>query len=219
MKTEEVHQELQRIRRNKNIQFAFDLTAILGLIALSAAIAVLFTQGTDRQELNKRQDVAIQQLTDELDQVCRQATPGHTLPASVQQSCDRAEKKEPPEILRGAPGAQGNPGLPGPPGASGAPGPPGSVGAPGPPGSEGKPGGPGGEGAPGESGASGADGKDGKDGKDGASGAPGPPGPPGPTCPEGFAAQPRSYDPTPPIGGLDPQPGDEETWSVCVKEG
>jgi hypothetical protein len=37
-------------------------------------------------------------------------------------------------------------------------------------------------------------------------------GPPGPTCPPGYVAQDRVYDPS-------PVPGDEETWWVCVAEG
>jgi hypothetical protein len=37
-------------------------------------------------------------------------------------------------------------------------------------------------------------------------------GPPGPTCPEGYVASSREYDPN-------PLPGDEETWWVCVADG
>lgn len=41
----------------------------------------------------------------------------------------------------------------------------------------------------------------------------GPAGPPGPTCPAGYTAASRTYDPTPLV------PGDEETWWVCVADG
>lgn len=42
---------------------------------------------------------------------------------------------------------------------------------------------------------------------------PGPAGPPGPSCPPGYTAMSRTYDPTPLV------PGDEETWWVCVADG
>lgn len=42
---------------------------------------------------------------------------------------------------------------------------------------------------------------------------PGPQGPPGPTCPNGYTAASRTYDPNPLASG------DEETWWVCVADG
>lgn len=53
----------------------------------------------------------------------------------------------------------------------------------------------------------GTDGANGKDGEEG------PQGPPGPTCPNGYTAASRTYDPTPLVAG------DEETWWVCVADG
>ncbi len=45
----------------------------------------------------------------------------------------------------------------------------------------------------------------------GPQGPEGPRGEPGPTCPDGYTAESRRYDPS-------PVPGDEETWWVCVQD-
>lgn len=224
MTTEEVEQEISRVRRSKSWQFALNLTAIAGLIALGIAVAILFTQNTHRQDRNDRQDVAINQLTDELGQVCRQAKPGQVLSASAKVACERAERGDLPEIVRGERGERGEPGSSGDRGPAGPPGDQGPPGPSGPPGPTGPPGEGGASGAPGEAGPAGSAGEGGPAGSQGPPGPPGPngsqgppgePGTPGPACPEGFTAQQRQFDPTP----LLPGSGDEETWLVCVREG
>lgn len=214
MTTEEIRQEVQRVRRSNRLQFILNLAAICGLAALGMVVIILFSQNSDRQELNDRQDLAIEQLTRELSQVCRRAEPAEGLPTYVQNACERAEKGEMPEVLRGEPGERGEPGtpgipgIPGDPGPSGAPGPPGPSGPGGPPG---EPGTPGSGGDPGEAGPPGPQGEPGPAGPQGAPGPPGETGPPGPDCPPGFIAQARQYDPT-------VLPGDEETWFICVQQ-
>lgn len=112
----------------------------------------------------------------------------------------------------GAAGADGRDGPAGKDGANGRDGPPGRDGDDGPPGAGGPPG------SEGQAGATppcmaepaqcrGGDGADGRDGQDGAQGQP------GPTCPNGYTARSRTYDPNPLLGG------DEETWWVCVADG
>lgn len=121
---------------------------------------------------------------------------------------------EPPPGERGLTGATGAPGRDGRDGVDG------SDGSDGLDGSDGRPG------PPGANGTNGVDGQDGvtppcmaeptqcrgADGEDGRDGAQGPQGPPGPTCPEGYAPESRTYNPTPLT------PGDEETWWVCVAD-
>lgn len=109
----------------------------------------------------------------------------------------------------GDPGPQGERGPAGRDGRDGDPGPTGPPGEPGPAGAEGADGA---DGAAGEAGAQGAVGEPGPQGPAGPQGPQGEQGPPGPTCPDGYAAASRVYDPS-------PIPGDEETWWVCVAEG
>lgn len=126
------------------------------------------------------------------------------------------------EQLGGTPVVE--PAAPGVRGADGRDGVDGVDGRDGQDGRDGRDGQPGDDGSDGEPGRAGTDGQPGVtppcmaepaqcrgvDGQPGAPGPAGPAGPPGPTCPPGYTAESRSYDPTPLT------PGDGETWWVCV---
>lgn len=113
----------------------------------------------------------------------------------------------------GDPGPQGDRGPAGPAGRDGRDGAPGSPGPTGPTGPTGNPGSAGVSGADGAAGDPGPQGAAGEPGPTGPAGPPGEQGPPGPTCPDGYSATAREYNPTPLV------PGDEETWWVCVANG
>lgn len=214
MTAEQLNEEIQRVQRNRTTLFALNAVAVLGLLALGIAVAVLFSRESTREEMNNKQDVAINQLTRELSSVCREADPTQVLPDTVKQACERAERGEKPEILQGPQGDPGPQGEPGPKGDDGDVGPkgdkgdPGTPGTPGEPGTDGEPGDDGEQGVPGPQG---PPGEKGEKGDKGDKGDPGEPGDPAPSCPEGFIAQTRPYDPNPLV------PGDEESWFICVR--
>lgn len=169
----------------------------------------------EQQAANNTADTAVSEKNEIIDQarefaeqvalVCARPE----LAATLTSLCSRAGeiRAQPlPTGERGEPGATGVMGPPGPSGVSGAPGPTGAVGPIGPMGPIG-PIGPVGD--KGDKGDKGDQGDKGDPGDVGPVGPAGPMGPAGPTCPEGTTLLQRTYDPT-------IEPGDEETWYVCV---
>lgn len=196
--TEDYRAEIKRIRRSRAVQNGLIAALLLGVAALGVAVVILFIRNDDKQDLNQKQDAAINQLTSELSDVCRTARPGQVLPSTVQEACDRAKKGEKPDVLKGERGEPGIPGERGPQGERGDVGQEGDTGAQGVPGT---PGIPGERGERGDTGEQGAQGNQGPQGETGAQGIPGvqgepgqqgpqgPPGPTGPQCPENYSPQ------------------------------
>jgi hypothetical protein len=185
------------------------------LALLVVAVGVLMYGQIDTQiDANEsaQQAEAVQERAEDavnpVDELCAE---GGVVAAELERrgACEKARNvlDSPPEP--GERGPRGDPGPEGEQGGQGVPGAPGTVGPQGP------------VGATGPAGQDGEDGKDGAPGADGATGEPGPQGPvgpqgeqgpPGPSCPVGYGAVSREYDPS-------PIPGDEETWWVCVETG
>lgn len=152
----------------------------VGVIALVAAIALLFYQGSKRQDAIDALTEASQAKENVVESLCDDRANRND------PRCEYAEKlPETDEVVEGLPGPAGPQGVAGSDGLPGAPGLPGPPGATGQRGASGSDGSDGSDGAPGPAGATGPAGEQGPAGSDGAQGEQGPPGPPGEQGPPG----------------------------------